>query len=100
MLEGRERDLLTLARVEMADADQQRPVDAERRLGRCTVDRMEAREVDAGMVDADLLLRQPERDHVPLQRRADREHAAGGLARGDDLRGDARFGAPEMDVAA
>ena len=66
--------------------DEQRPVDAERRLGRGAVDGPEAVEVDAGMVDPDLLGRHAERDHVALQRGADREQPAGRPAGRDDLR--------------
>ena len=63
-----QRELLALARDQRAGADEQRPGESERRLGGRPVDRPEAVEIDAGAVDADLLLRKAERDHVALQR--------------------------------
>ena len=67
-LQRREREILALALEQGAGGDQQRPVDAERRLGRRAVGGPEPVEVDAGMMDPDLLRRHAERRHVGLER--------------------------------
>jgi hypothetical protein len=73
---------------------------AQFRFRRSAVLNTEHRAVDAGMVGADPFARHAHRDHVPAQRRRNREETIRRLPGRNDLAAAARHIAPQVDVAA